>query len=250
MQIKEQLKKDLNYLRLWRIEEIYEDVAREAAKGNLAHIDYLAKLISEEAAAKFERSTRARISQARFPVIKTIDSFDFNHPESINKQQILKILDMDFLQRKENVIILGPPGVGKSHIGLAIGYKSCTMGIRTYFTTAVDAINHLHAATSDNTFLKCMKQYTGPRLLIIDELGFLPIDKQGANLLFQIVSHRYERGSIILTCNRAFKDWGQIFHDNTIASAIIDRLIHHSEVVKIKGESYRVKDRKNKRKLQ
>ncbi len=249
MELKEQLKKDLDYLKLSRIYEIYEDVAKEAARENLSHMDYLAKIISAEAAAKFERSIQARIRQARFPVIKTIDSFDFNHPESINKQQILRILDMDFVERKENVIILGPPGVGKSHIGLAIAYKACCRGIRTYFTTAIDAINHLHAATSDNTFLKCMKQYAGPRLLMIDELGYLPIDKQGANLLFQIVSQRYERSSIILTCNRAFKDWGHVFQDNTIASAVIDRLIHHSEVVKVKGESYRVKDRKNKKKL-
>lgn len=250
MEMKEQLKKDLNYLKLPRIYEIYEETARQAAKDNLSHIHYLARLISEEAAAKFERSIRARINQARFPVIKTIDAFDFNHPESINKQQILRILDMDFVERKENVIILGPPGVGKSHLGLSIAYKACCKGVRTYFTTAIDAINHLHAATSDNTFLKVMKQYTGPRLLIIDELGYLPIDKQGANVLFQIVSQLYERGSIILTCNRAFKDWGHIFQDNTIASAVIDRLIHHSEVVKIKGESYRVKDRKNKKKLE
>lgn len=250
MDIKEQLKKDLDYLRLARIREVYETTANQAAKDNFSHIDYLAKLISEEAAVKFERSIHARINHARFPLIKTIDSFDFNHPESVNKQQILKLLDMDFVRQRENVIILGPPGVGKSHIGIALGYKACSSGIRTCFTTAIDAINHLHAAASDNTFLRCMKQYTRPEVLIIDELGYLPIDKQGANVLFQIVSQRYERGSIILTCNRAFKDWGHIFHDNTIASAVIDRLIHHSVVVKIKGASYRVKDRKNKRKLQ
>lgn len=248
--MKEQLKKDLTYLKLSRISEIYEEVAQEAAKQNLSHTDYLAKLISEEATSKFARSIRARINQACLPITKTIDSFNFNHPEAINKQQILRILDMGFIQRKENVIILGPPGVGKSHIAISIAYKACCSGIRTYFTTAIDAINHLHAAGSDNTFLKCMKHYTGPRLLVIDELGYLPIDKQGGNVLFQVVSQRYERGSIVLTCNRAFKHWGQIFHDNTIASAVIDRLIHHSEVVNIQGESYRLKDRKNKKKLQ
>lgn len=247
---KEQLKKDLDYIRLTRISEIYESTAKEAGDKNLSHIDYLAKLVSEEVSVKFERSIRARIHQARFPVIKTVDSFDFNHPESVNKQQVLRALDMDFIEPGKNLIILGPPGVGKSHLALSIGHKACSKGIKTLFTTAVDAINNLRASTSDNTFLKCMKQYTGPRLLIIDELGYLPIDKQGANMLFQIVSQRYERGSIILTCNRAFKDWGHIFHDNTIASAVIDRLIHHSEVIKIIGESYRIKDRKNKKNLE
>ena len=249
MDIKEQLNKDLDYLKLPRIRQVYEEISEKAAKENLSHIEYLAKLMSEESAAKFERSIHARIIQARFPLIKTIDSFDFNHPESINKQQILKLLDLDFIERNENVVILSPPGCGKTHIALSIAYKACCKGIRTYFTTAVDAINYLHAAQSDNTFLQCMKQYTGPRLVVLDEVGYLPIDRQGADLLFQIISQRYERGSIILTSNRAFKDWGQIFHDNTIASAIIDRLIHHSEVVKIKGESYRIKDRKNKNKL-
>jgi len=248
--LKEQLNKDLEYLKLYRIQEIHESMDKEAAKNNLSHMEYLGKLISEEVSNKFERMVRTRISQARFPVIKTIDNFDFNYPESIKKQQILKIMDMDFVQRNENVIILGPPGVGKSHIATSIAYKACCMGIRTCFTTAMDAINHLHAANSDDTFLKCMKRYTGPRLLLVDELGYLPIDKQGANMLFQIISQRYERGSIILTCNRAFKDWGHIFQDNTIASAVIDRLIHHSEVVKINGGSYRVKDRKNKKKIE
>ncbi len=249
MDKKQRLNKDLKYLRLPQIQNVYEEFARQAAKDNLTHIDYLAKLISEESAARFNRTVCSRIKQAHFPVIKTIDAFDFKCPEKINKQQILKLLEMDFVENHENVIIVGPPGVGKTHIAMAIGHKACSKGIRIQFTTAIDAINQLNAASSDNTFIKCMKQYTWPRLLIIDELGYLPIDKQGAHLLFQIISQRYERGSIILTCNRAFKEWGEIFHDNVIASAVIDRLIHHSTVVQINGESYRVKDRKNKRKL-
>ncbi len=244
-----QLVENLAYLKLGRIQEIYEPAALQAAKDNLTHVEYLKNLISEQTAERFERSVQAKTRQAHFPVIKTISSFDFKQPEKINKQQILELLAMDFVDRHENVILLGPPGVGKTHIALALGQMACSKGIRTNFTTAIDAINQLSAANSDNTFIKCMKQYTGPRIQIIDELGYLPIDKQGANLLFQIISQRYERGSIILTCNRAFKEWGEIFHDNTIASAVIDRLIHHSTVVKINGESYRVKDRKNKRKL-
>jgi len=246
--INKDLKENLKYLRLITIEKIYEEEAKKAAVNNLSHVQYLEKIISEEVNDKMTRAIRKRIIKAKFPVIKTIDKYDFNYPKKINKQQVLKLLDLRFVREKENVIILGPTGVGKSHLGIGIGYAACIKNIWVRYTTAIDIVNDLYASLSDKTFEYKLAKYIKPKLLIIDELGYLPIDKKGADSIFQVISKRYERGSIVLTSNLAFKGWGKIFSDNTTASAIVDRLVHHAEIVKIEGESYRLKE-KGKRSL-
>lgn len=238
----DKLKELLLTLRLKAMTEILEDTLKRAQTDNLSSIDILTILASQEITKRQERLVKTRITQAQFPVIKTIDAFDFSFPKSINKSLILNLFDLHFVEEKQNVIIMGPPGTGKTHLFLALGYQACLQGIKTRFTTAMNLINLLSASLSDNSFLKAMKNFTSPRLLIIDELGYLPVDKQGAELLFQVISNRYECGSIIITTNRAFRDWGKILNnDNTLASAAIDRLVHHGTLVQVKGDSYRVK---------
>ena len=238
------LHQQLSYLTLPFIRDHFEELARQAAQAPWTHVDYLARLIEGEAALRQDRATQRRIRQAKLPVIKTLEQFDFTWPSKINRTQVHDLFRLAFIEDKANLLLVGGVGLGKSHLGIALGYAACLAGHRVLFATAVDIINTLAAAQNAGRFAIERKKYLRPELLIIDELGYLPIDKHGADLLFQVISQRYERGSIVVTTNKAFKHWPSIFNnDSTLTSAILDRLLHHAQTVVIEGKSYRMKDR-------
>ena len=234
---------DLAELKLHRIAELYQEVLNEAARKQSSMLDVLAALIGEEVAARRQRAIQRRILRARLPPQKTLQEYNFNFPKRIPKQAILRLFDCDFVVQHGCAVFIGPTGMGKSHLLIALGYTACEKGISVRFTRVVDMINTLTTAQINGTLDKALRQYTIPPVLLLDELGYLPIDKRGADLLFQVVAARYESGSIVISTNRAFRDWGAIFDvDNTLATAMIDRLMHHGEAIVIQGESYRTKD--------
>lgn len=240
----EQLLRDLAELKLHRIAEVYQEVLNEAARKGSSTLDVLIALVGEEAAARRGRALQRRIDRARLPKRKTLEEYNFTSPKRIPKQAILRLFDCDFVAQHACAVLIGATGLGKTHLLNALGYTACEKGISVRFTRVVDMINTLTTAQINGTLEKTLRQYTTPQLLLLDELGYLPIDKRGADLLFQVVAARYESGSIVVSTNRAFRDWGAIFDvDNTLATAMIDRLMHHGEAIVIQGDSYRTKDK-------
>jgi DNA replication protein DnaC len=242
----EPLSKFLRRLQLSNVLEHYHQLAQTAAEQGWSHIEYLKRLIEGEVAYRDDKSLERRIRLARFPLFKTLDQFQWSWPEKINRPQIQNLFHLRFIEQKANVLFMsGGPGLGKTHLSIALGRAACFGGHSVLFTTAIDMIQTLSAATAVGAgeLKHAMQRYLKPSLLIADEVGYLPIDKLGAELFFQVVSQRYERGSIILTTNKSFKRWPEILnHDSTLASALLDRLLHHAEVCVIEGPSYRGKD--------
>lgn len=238
------LEPQLHYLKLPFIADHYQDLAKQAAQKTWSHVHYLAQLIEGEASLRMDRATQRRIRTARFPVIKTLEQFRWTWPKTINRLQVQNLFHLEFVKKKSNIIFLGGVGLGKTHLATALGYAACIKGYSVLFATAIDVINTLTLAQNAGRLKQELKKYTNPALLVLDELGYLPIDKVGADLLFQVISLRYEQGSLIITSNRAFKDWPDIFNnDSTLTSAILDRLLHHAETLLIEGKSYRMKDK-------
>ncbi|WP_024333780.1 IS21-like element helper ATPase IstB [Desulfotignum balticum] len=232
----------LSYLKLPFIRENYEVMGKTAARNQWDHIQYLSELVEQESNLRRDRSIQRRIKQARFPVIKTMDQFDWSWPKKINQAQVKNLFRLKCIEEKSNIVLIGSVGVGKSHIATALGYQACLKNHTVLFASAIDAVNNLIAAQHTGRLKQELKTYLKPSLLIMDELGYLPIDKNGADLLFQIISERYERGAIVITTNRVFKEWPEIFNnDSTLTSALLDRLLHHTEAVVIEGDSYRMR---------
>ena len=242
----EPLSKLLMRLQLSNVRNHYHELAQTAADQGWSHLEYLQRLVEGEVAHRDDKSLERRVRVARFPLFKTLDQFQWSWPKKINRPQIQNLFHLNFIEQKANVLFLsGTPGLGKTHLSIALGRAACSSGYSVLFTTAINMIQTLSAAAAVGAgeLQHVMQRYLKPALLLCDEVGYLPIDKLGADLLFQVVSQRYERGSIVLTTNRPFKKWAQIFNnDSTLTSALLDRLLHHAEVVIIEGPSFRGKD--------
>ncbi len=239
----ERLGDHLKKLRLNKSGERLEALLQRAATDDLPYADFLEQVLGEEVAAKRSQNITMRTAMARLPFVKPLETFDFSYQPSIDKKQVLTLASCHFIEHGDNVIILGPPGVGKSHLAVSLGLKAIENGYRVLFTSAASLITALTKAHAEGKLEDKLKFYTTPRLLIVDEIGYLPIERMGANLFFQLISRRYERGPMILTSNQSFGAWGDVFGDRVIATAILDRLLHHAVTLNIRGNSYRLKEK-------
>jgi DNA replication protein DnaC len=240
----ERLHNNLQYLKLDTIEEFLDNCLELAARDSKTTMEVLDYLFEQERKHREAVAIERRMKSAVFPVKKTLEDFDFEFQSSIDKKIIEDLATLRFVHNAENVVFLGPPGVGKSHIAIALGIEATKAGFSVYFTNAGNLIERLKIATKEGVLEKKLKDFTKYNLLIVDEIGYLPFDEEGAHCLFQLISKRHEKRSTIFTSNKSYGEWGEIFKDHVIAAAVLDRILHHCTTISIKGESYRLKERK------
>ncbi len=240
----ERVHQALESLGLAEVQAVVEARLEQAAKAEQAYGEFLAELLECEVSARRERYLRTRMRLAHLPALKTLEQFDFGFQPSLDERQVRELQTLRFVSEASNVVLLGPPGVGKTHLAIALAVEAVRAGYGAYFITAHDLVSDLGNAARENRLDRRLRVYLAPKVLVIDEMGYLPLDALGATIFFQLVSARYERGSILLTSNKSYGEWGSVFGDPIIATAILDRLLHHATTVNIRGESYRLKERR------
>lgn len=240
----ERVTRHLTRLKLVATRERLDALLQEAARKELCYMDFLDLVLSEEAQSKDLKRTRMGIQIAHFPVVRRLEDFDFSLQPSIDPKRIQELETGRFIANGENVLLLGPPGVGKTHLAIGLGRKVVEHGASALFVPALGLVAQMMRAEDEGRLEERLTHLTKPKLLIIDELGYLPFERRAAHLLFQLVNRRYERGSLILTSNQPVGNWGEVFGDAVLATAILDRLLHHSHVITIKGESYRLREKR------
>jgi len=238
----------LKKLRLPTFLAEHTKLARQCAEDNVDHVSYLLRLSELELIERERRMVERRIKAAKFPAVKSLDSFDFKSIPSLNKTQVIELARCAYIEQRQNIIALGPSGTGKTHIALGLGLAACQRGYKVRFTTAASLVTELMEARDERRMLRHLKQLSQQDLLIIDELGFVPLSKTGAELLFEVFSERYERGSVIVTSNLPFDEWTQTFGSERLTGALLDRITHHVTILEANGESYRLNQSRSRRK--
>ena len=234
------LRHHLKKLKLPTILRDYEKIARQCAEENVDFVTFLLRLVERELLEREGRMIERRIREAKFPAVKSLESFDFDAIPALNKKMVLELARGEFVARRENLIALGPSGVGKTHISLGIGLAACQRGIKTRFATAAAIVHEMIEAKDEKRLLRFQRQMASVELLIIDELGFVPLSKTGAELLFELISQRYERGATVITSNLPFDEWTATFGEERLTGALLDRLTHHVHILEMNGQSYRL----------
>lgn len=247
--VKERIVENLQKLKLNRMQDILPSLITQTEETEISYMGFLDQLLAEEVSSKEDRRLKSVLRLARFPFEKTIEEYDFSFHPDLDKRSIMALFDLNFIEQKENVIFLGPPGVGKSHLAISLAIKAAYFGTKVHFITMTNLIAKLKKeADTGNKGRGYHSLKSG--LLIIDEVGYMPVDRKEAHLFFQFICHRYERDSTIITSNKSFTEWEEIFGDSVIATAILDRILHHCHVINIKGNSYRLKEYRKRKEAQ
>jgi len=239
-----ELKRLLERLKMDHLDAQLDSVCEQAAARDLDYRSFLVQALTAEWQGRYQKGIETRLRQARLPWVKTMEQFDFDFQPSLDRRQVRELCGLSFVERAHNVVILGPPGVGKTHLAVALGVKAVDAGYSVQFVTLETLMTRLVKAKHENRLERALKQLGYPKLLIIDEIGYLPLSREEASLFFRLVVRRYERASLIVTSNKSFLDWGQVFNDHVLATAVLDRLLHHATTLNIKGESYRLKEKR------